>query len=61
MRIGDQVIHHGRVLVLLGHDPMSVTDRRAEVQDPLTGERFFVPFEELEPGPPEPEGFSPAA
>jgi len=61
MRIGDQVIHHGRVFVLLGHDPMSVTDRRAEVQDPRTDERFFVPFDELEPGPPEPEGFIPAA
>jgi hypothetical protein len=61
MRIGDQVIHHGRVLVLLGHDPMSVTDRRAEVRDPQTDERFFVPFDELEPGVPEPEGFTPAA
>ena len=61
MRIGDQVIYHGRVFVLLGHDPMSVTDRRAEVADPQTGERLFVPFDELEPAPPEPEGFTPAA
>jgi hypothetical protein len=61
MRIGDQVIYHGRILVLLGHDPMSVTDRRAEVEDPQTGERFAVLFDELEPAPPEPEGFRPAA
>jgi hypothetical protein len=61
MRIGDQVIHHGRVFVLLGHDPMSVTDRRAEVADPRTGEHLFVPYDELEPGPSEPEGFTPAA
>jgi hypothetical protein len=61
MRIGDQVIYHGRVLVLLGHDPMSVTDRRAEVVDPKTGERLSVLFDELESASPEPEGFSPAA
>jgi hypothetical protein len=61
MRIGDQVTYQGRVLVLLGHDPMSVTDRRAEVADPHTGERFFVPFDDLEPGPTEPEGLTPAA
>jgi hypothetical protein len=61
MRIGDQVIYHGRLLVLLGHDPMSVTDRRAEVEDPRTHERFSVPFDELEPVSPEPEGFFPAA
>jgi hypothetical protein len=61
MRLGDQVIYHGRVLVLLGLDPMSVTDRRAEVEDPQTGERFAVPLDDLEPAPPAPEGFSPAA
>jgi hypothetical protein len=61
MRIGDQVIYQGRVFVLLGHDPMSVAGRRAEVADPLTGERLTVPFDELEPGPSEPEGSSPAA
>lgn len=61
MRIGDKVIHQGRVLVLLGHDPMSVPDRRAEVVDPDSGERFVVPLDELEPAAPEPEGFSPAA
>jgi hypothetical protein len=61
MRIGEHVIYHGRAVVLRGHDPMSVTDRHAEVEDPQTGERFGVLFDELEPAPPEPEGFTPAA
>jgi hypothetical protein len=61
MRIGDKVIHQGRVLVLLGHDPMSVPDRRAEVEDPATGERVFVPLDELRPADPDAEGFDPAA
>lgn len=52
MRIGDDVIHNGRLLILLGHDPMSVTDRRADVEDPETGERFSVPLDELEPAAP---------
>jgi hypothetical protein len=42
MRIGDQVIYHGIVLVLVGHEPMSVPDRRAQVEDPASGERFDV-------------------
>ena len=61
MRIGDKVIHQGRVLVLLGHDPMSVPDRRAEVADPATGERFYVPLDDLRPADPDAEGFDPAA
>ncbi len=61
MRIGDRVLYHGRVLVLLGHDPMSVPDRRAEVEDPQTGDRLVVPLAELEPESPEPRGFDPAA
>ena len=61
MEIGDHVIHHGRLFVLRGHDPMSVPDRHAEVVDVATGERLLVPLAELEPAPPEPEGFAPAA
>jgi hypothetical protein len=59
MQIGDEVIHHGRVLVLRGIEPMSVPMRRAEVEDPVTGERLVVPLDELEPAPP--SGFDPAA
>jgi hypothetical protein len=58
LRIGDNVLHQGRALVLLGHDPMSVPDRRAEVADPETGERLEVPLDELEPASPQPPGFS---
>jgi hypothetical protein len=54
MRIGDLVIHNGRLLVLLGHDPMSVPDRQAEVADPSTGERLVVPLAELRPAPGDP-------
>jgi hypothetical protein len=61
MRIGERVIHQGRVLVLLGHDPMSVPDRRAQVEDPITGERFFVLLDDLRPADQGAEGFDPAA
>jgi len=61
MRIGDRVIHQERVFVLLGHDPMSVPDRRAEVADPVTGERFSVLLADLRPADPDDEGLDPAA
>jgi hypothetical protein len=57
MEIGDDVLYHGRILRLLGHEPMSVPDRRAQVEDPRTGERVDVPYDELEPGAPEARGF----
>jgi hypothetical protein len=61
MRIGDHVIYRGIVLVLKGHEPMSVPDRRAQVEDPVSGERFEVAYDELEAMPPAPQGFDPAA
>jgi hypothetical protein len=60
MQIGDLVIHNGRVLVLLGHDPMSLPNRAASVEDPKTREHFVVPLDELEPAPPEASGVDPA-
>jgi hypothetical protein len=57
MEIGDDVIYRGRMLVLLGHDPMSVPDRHAQVEDPATGERFEVLYDELEPLPASAHGF----
>jgi hypothetical protein len=45
MKIGDYVIYRGRVLVLLGHDPMRVPDRLAQVEDPETGESFDVLYD----------------
>ena len=50
MRIGDQFIHEGRLLVLIGLDPMGVADRTAELEDPATGERLVVPVSVLEEG-----------
>jgi hypothetical protein len=57
MEIGDDVNYRGRVLVLLGHDPMSVPDRHAQVADRETGERFDVLYDELEPLPASTHGF----
>jgi len=61
MRIGDPVIYRGRTLTLRGIDPMSVPDRRAEVEDPDTGERLIVALDELEEVLPDPPEFDPAA
>jgi hypothetical protein len=49
MRIGDTVIFRGRPYVLRGLDPMSVPDRRAELEDSETGELIRAPVAELEP------------
>ena len=51
MEIGDEVLYRGRLVRLLGHDPMSVPDRRALVLDPDTGEELEVRYEELEAWP----------
>jgi hypothetical protein len=60
MDIGEEVLYHGRTLRLLGHEPMSVPNRRAQVEDVDTGERFEVPYDELEPVP-EGRGFDAGA
>ncbi len=61
MRLGDKITYEGRVYVLRGLEPMSVPDRRAELEDPRTGERVSVLFAEIEPRDPEPPGLDPAA
>jgi hypothetical protein len=55
MAIGDFVLYLGRRFVLLGIDPMSVTDRRAEIQDPDTGEKLRVPVDDVRPADETPE------
>jgi hypothetical protein len=55
MKIGDVLTYHGRPVVVLGMDPMSVSDRQAIVRDVDTDEVFDVPFDELEDG----EGLAP--
>jgi hypothetical protein len=47
VEIGDLVTYQGRAYVLCGLDPMSVPDRRAELEDPQTGEVIFVPLAEV--------------
>jgi hypothetical protein len=52
MEIGDLVIYQGRAYVLRGLDPMGVPDRRAELEDPETGEQVAVPLAEVSPRDP---------
>jgi len=54
MRIGDPVLYDGRLYVLRGIEPMSVDERKAEIEDPDTGERLKVLWDEIE----EPRGLS---
>ena len=49
MNIGDPVTFRGRSCYLRGLDPMSVSNRRAELEDASTGERFAAPLDEVEP------------
>ena len=50
MNIGDLVTYDGRPCYLRGLDPMSVSDRRADLEDALTGERFTVLLADVAPG-----------
>jgi hypothetical protein len=50
MAIGDHVLYNGRRYVLIGIDPMSVTDRRAELEDLETREHVRVPLDALDEG-----------
>jgi hypothetical protein len=51
MRIGELVTYQGRAYLLCGLEPMSVPERRAELEDPESGERVFVLFEEVQDAP----------
>jgi hypothetical protein len=52
MKIGDLVTYQGRAYVLRGLEPMSVPNRRAELEDPETGELVVVPLAEVSPQDP---------
>ena len=47
MKIGDLVTYQGSVYVLRGLEPMSVPNRRAELEDPTNGELVSVPLDEV--------------
>jgi hypothetical protein len=47
MEIGDLVTYQGRSYVLRGIDPMGVPDRRAELEDPETGDSISVLLAEV--------------
>ena len=48
MAIGDLVLYNGRRYYLRGIDPMSVSDRRALLEDAETGEYVRVPYAEVQ-------------
>jgi hypothetical protein len=52
VEIGDLVTYRGKAYVLRGLEPMSVPDRRAELEDPETGEAVVVPLAEVSPKDP---------
>ncbi len=52
MRIHDIVVYRGQEYFLRGLEPMSVLDRRAQLEDPRTGEHILVPLSEVEEAPP---------
>jgi hypothetical protein len=48
MEIGDSLIYEGRTYVLIGLEPMSVPERRADLRDVETGDVITVPCTILE-------------
>jgi hypothetical protein len=44
MEIGEVVNYDGRAYVLVGIEPMSVPDRKAELRDQETGETISIPY-----------------
>jgi hypothetical protein len=52
MKIGDLVTYKGRAYVLRGLEPMSMPNRRAELEDPDSGEVIAVPLDEVSPQDP---------
>ena len=52
MKIGDLVTYQGRAYVLRGLEPMSVPNRRVELEDPVSGEVIVAPLAEVSPQDP---------
>ena len=52
MKIGDLVTYQGRADVLRGLEPMSMPNRRAELEDPDSGEVIAAPLDEVSPQDP---------
>ena len=47
MKIGDVITYDGRRFILRGLEPMSVPERRAEIEDAVSGELLLVPLAAL--------------
>jgi hypothetical protein len=52
VEIGDLVNYRGKAYVLRGLEPMSVPDRRVELEHPESGEVVVVPLAEVSPQDP---------
>ena len=50
--IGDLVSYGGRSWYLLGLEPMSVPERRVDLEDVRTGEHVTVPLTDVQRAPP---------
>ncbi len=61
MEIGDHVTWNGRIWVLRGLEPMSVPQRHAHLEDPVTGERVRAPLTEVAAAAAWPPSVPPAA
>ncbi len=48
MKIGDLVLYHGELYYLRGLDPMSVPQRRAQLEHAASGEKIDAPLAEVE-------------
>lgn len=51
MKIGEIVTYEDRAYILCGLEPMSVPDRRAELEELESGERVSVPVKDVSEGP----------
>jgi hypothetical protein len=52
MEIGDLVLFRGELYYLRGLDPMSVSERRAQLEHAVSGDLIQAPLAEVEPAPP---------
>lgn len=49
LRLGAPVLYRGKRYILRGLDPMGVSGRMAQLEEPGTSRRISVPVEEVEP------------
>jgi hypothetical protein len=60
MNLGSKVVYQGRTYVLVGIDPMNVTNRRAYLHDVASADVIEVPLDQVEEEP-KPPGLRPVS